>query len=368
MRASRRHLAAAALLVAAGALSSLAPRSDARADAPTLHAAPSPAVEIAIAETTPLSEQTTVSWVSAAGASRRVAELAHPRDASVKGAVLPSTGEIVVALDADDARDRSFASALVVLHEGSAPRTLSRGVAHAAQPIVTDEGRVLIERGAPGPEARDLRGKLAQRIDDLEVTELDPSTGAARPLLTMSGYSAHVAGALGDDALVYRVGPGGADLVAVSRVTRALRVVADLGPLARDFVVDRAARALWFSVRHRDGTARLMQLDVATGASIERASSAQDPVPFALPGGGVGWTDERARVSTSGASLSLSLPPGAFLWGKAAGGGWIAGLVMPRGALPRPVLIDATSGAVAALPAASGARVQVLGLRAGGAK
>ncbi len=368
MRLHRRHVTAVALLAAAGWSFSLGPRSEARADATAGHAPTVSAVEVAIAETVPLSERTVVTWVTPAGSARRVAELAHPRDASVKGAVVPATGDIVVALDATDARDRSFASALVSLRDGAAPRTLASGVAHAAQPIVTDDGRVLIERGAPGAEVTDPHGKLAQRVDDLEVTELDPVTGAARPLLTMSGYSAHVAGALGDEALVYRVTPAGADLVAVDRVARAARVLADVGPLARDFVVDRAGRALWFSVRRRDGTARLVRLDVATGSSSEHGSATRDPVPFALPGGGVAWTDDRAQVSAHGASLTLSLPQGAFLWGKAAGGGWVAGLVMLRGGLPRPVLIDAQSGAQAALPTTSGARAEVLGLRVGGAK
>jgi len=365
---ARRHLVAAPLLACAAWLFSLGPRSAARADPPTQLAPAPAAVEVAIAETAPRGPRTVFRWVSPDGGARRVAELEHPTDASVKGAVAPTTGALYAVVDADDARDRSFASALYRLDEGAPPAVLARGVAHAASPVVTDDGAVLVERGAKGVESLDAAGKLAQRVDDLEVAEIDPATGASRPLLTWAGYSLHVAGALGRDALVYRIGPQGAALVSVDRRTRALRVLADVGPLARDFSVDHAAGAVVFSVRRRDGTARLVRLDLATGATTELAVTRRDPVPFTLAGGGVTWTDDAATVVSAGAGPSFSLPRGAFLRVKAGGGGWLAALVMPPGALPEPVLVPAGAGAPVPLPAAAGARVEILGLRAGGAK
>lgn len=366
MRLLRRHVAAAPLLVAAAWLFSPGSGPVALADAPVALAWP--AAEVALAETTPQSERTLVRWVSPGGGETRVAEVEHPRDASVKGAVLPGTRKIALVVDADAARDRSFASALMLLEAGAAPVTLAREVAHAATPVATDDGRLLVERGAKGKDVLDPGGKLAQRVDDLEVSEVDPATGASHPVFTMAGYTAHVAGAHGDEALVYAVGPRGAELVAVNRRSRALRVVADVGPLARDFSVDRTAGALVFSARRRDGTTRLTRVDLASGSATELAASRRDPVPFVLPGGGVLWTDDDAKTTTFGAGPRLALPERAFFWGKAASGGLVAGLVMPEGALPTPVLVAERDGAVATLPRAEGVRVEVLGLRVGGAK
>lgn len=358
----RRRALALPLLVAAGWMFWLGTRGTAHAD--PLVATAAPAVEVAIVSTPALGEQSTVAWASVGAPPKTVAVLDHPRDASVRGVVLPGTRAIAVALDASDARDRSFASALVVVEEGSAPRRLVAGVAHAALPIATDDGKLLIERGAAGPVAHDADGKLRQRVDDLEVTEVDPATSAARPLFTGAGYTAHVVGALGREALFYRVTPAAAELVAVHRGTRALRVVADVGPLARDFVVDRTTGSVVFSFRRRSGPSTLARVDVASGATTELASFRRDPVPFALPTGGVMFTpDGGVRTHALGAAPTVAVPAGAFFWGKAATSTWVAGLLVPDGALPVPVVV-AADGTTHTLAAPADQRVDVVGFGA----
>jgi hypothetical protein len=172
--------------------------------------------------------------------------------------------------------------------------------------------------------------------------------------------------------VLYRVGPAGADLVAVSLATRALRnVVASWPAAARDFSIDAGTGSL--VVQQLDPSSRtnvLERVDVATGARAVLATVGdRDLVPFVLPTGGVTFTPEGAtRTRTIGAGPEIPLAPGAFFWGRASseGGGFVTGLVVSPRALPSPVVVSMATGAVTPLVVPPDVRVEVAGF-AGGA-
>jgi hypothetical protein len=293
-----------------------------------------------------------------------VLQFEHRPGAVVRGAVLPGT-EIVLAI-ADVAPDRepSWAASLFRLAPGEPPRELIDGVCHASRPLVTPSGRVFVERGSKGAEPQ--AGGQALRVDALTIEEIEPASGAARTIYGGEGYMAHLAGWIGTELFVYRVGPAGADLAAVTPETGAVRVVVPSWPAAaRDFSVD-AARG-WLVAQQADGTwnhptrgVHVERIDAATGARVVLArSGGSDMAPLALPSGATLAAPDGARgaaLAGAGAGVAPRLPSGdGFLWATAlsADGAYLAGLWWPPREQARPQ--PPSPGAAADGPAAAAA-------------
>ncbi len=214
-----------------------------------------------------------------------VARFDHLDDATALGALLPGTQKVLATATVLPG-DASFASALVLLEPGRPTRVLADQVAVSNRPLVTPQGRIFVQRGIAGPvtTAPELPGpKPAQaqlRVDTLRIDEVRLS-GEPRTVLSYRGYTAFLAGSFGSELLVYRAGPDGADLVAVQADTLAVRTLARLEPLARDFVVDEAAHRLVFTLGDpRERAWHVETLDLLTG---ERTRLSSSPLPALLP-------------------------------------------------------------------------------------
>jgi hypothetical protein len=300
------------------------------------------------------------------------ATFTHLEGAVVRGAVIPGTDVVLAVADTLPTRDASFAATMFRLAPHRPPELVCDRVVHASRPLVARGGRVFVSRGRAGLE---IPG--AMRIDELSVDEIDPATGAARTVLAHQGYLAFLAGAFGAEILVYRVGPGGADLVAVDPDTGARRPVApSLAPFARDFSIDPGAGAIVFQERDEldRRTWTIERIDLASGARARlHAGPSMNLAPFAWPGGGVGYNPDGQRgLALLGATRSPvagPLGPGVDLVQSVSpDGAWVAGLHTLAGALPVPFAIDTRSGAAVALAAPPGTRVAVAGFVPGGAR
>lgn len=179
----------------------------------------------------------------APAASAALAALSHHPEGAVQGALLPGKGGAVVAVRELPGRDPSFADALYRLEPGKNPALLARGVAHGNAPLVSERGRLFVQRGVAGPESSD--GQL--RVDRLTIDEVNPKTGALRTVYATFGYTAFLAGHFEGELLVYRVGPEGSSLLAVQQDALAVRTLLASAPLARDFAVDARGAALLFT-------------------------------------------------------------------------------------------------------------------------
>ncbi len=200
------------------------------------------------------------------------ARLTHLPRESVLGALVPRTRQVLAVAATAPLRDLSFASSLFLLEAGKPARLLADRVALSTRPLVTAEGRVFVQRGRAGDG----------RIDSLTIEEIDLGTGRAREVLAFSGYTAFLAGSLGRELLVYRVGPAGADLVAVHADALGVRVlIPKMEALARDFALSADGSALFFT-----------QGDAATGrwfierlelSTLTRTRLASGPTMALLP-------------------------------------------------------------------------------------
>jgi hypothetical protein len=359
---SRLALAGACLSFAAASL--LLPRGGGVA-----RGSPS-AVPGVLALVTPIDGTETSLVVSTSTSSTPLASFEHLAGAVVRGVAL-ADGSVAAIADGLPRRDRSWASVLVRLRAGEAATVLATDLAHASRPVLDGQGGVLIERGAAGELVVGEDGKLRMRVDAIAVERVDVASGATTQLYSGSGYTAHVAGVLGGEVVLYRVGPGGADLVAVSLATQALRTVVPSWPAAaRDFSVDSKAGTL--VVQQADPAQRtnvLERVDVKTGARTVLATAGdRDLVPFVLPTGGVAFTPEGGiRSRTIGAGPEIPLAAGAFFWGRASsdGGGFVTGLVVPPRSLPSPVVVSMATGAVTPLVVPPDARVEIAGFVGG---
>lgn len=298
-------------LVACAALPWLGAGGDATRAAPepatatTTIAAP----EIAVLVGAPEGDSTSLHFVamdgpgtagSGAPLGPAVARFDHAKGAAIRAVTGPAGAEsstvFVIADVAHDEgapeRDPSFDGALLRLRAGDAPTTLADRVVHASRPVVAPGGEVLVARGERGAPS-----KSALRVDVLWVDEIDPETAAARTLTSLEGYLLYVIGATDAEALVYRVSPSGADIVAIDRRTKNERVVEKtLPPFARDFSLDPSEKTLVYLDRvdadpiGAGGSAawHVVRVDLATLAEKElHRGSSMTVVPFALPNGDV---------------------------------------------------------------------------------
>lgn len=185
--------------------------------------------------------------------SAPVARFTHVRRSTVLGALLPGTRTVLAIAQTYDARDPSWAATLVRLEPGKEPVTLVERVAHSTRPLVTRDGRVFVQRGREGEG----------RVDAITIDEVNPRTGAPRSIHAFSGYTAFLVAGYEGEVIAYRVGPSGADLVAIHRDALGVRVLAKLAPMARDFVSD--GRVVFFTTADAEGWL-IARVDLRSGA------------------------------------------------------------------------------------------------------
>jgi hypothetical protein len=374
-------LAAAALLSAgpAGpppALAAPDPAStgvgDRRSPSPSGAGAPA----VLLLATRPGASHTTLhlATLGAADPGPAVATLGHLPDAVVRASALPGTDVVVATADAAPGRDLSFNATLSRLRPHAPPEPLCDRVVHASRPLVTAAGRVFVARGVAGPEpsSPEPGGAAPLRIDALSIDEVDPATGATRVVHTLSGQLLFLAGAWKDEIVLYRVSPGGADVIAVDADSGAERPIAAVLPYARDFSIDEGSGALVFQERDEsDPRAWVVdRMDLATGRRERLASSPSHALaPHAWPGGGVAFTQgRRAGLALLGAAAGVRAPlgPGVdAIQAISPDRAWVAALHTSPSALPIPFAIRAATGEVAAIPAPAGARLAVAGFAPG---
>ncbi len=293
-----------------------------------------------------------------------VARFAHVEGSSVAGALLPGTRVVVATATLVPTRDPSFASGLVRLEPGQPARLLASGLAVGARPLVTAEGRVFVARGVAGPMPEDGRGAL--RVDALSVVEVSPDTGRLRPVYEVRGYVTHLAGALGRELVIYEVRPAGARLLAVHVDTLAVRVLlADLAPLARDFVVDALRRRVLFTQGDPSTHAwHVAALDLSTG-TLARLAEGPDValLPAVLPGGAVAVSPgPGAGLVVAGGARALPPQGEGYERLRAVHEGVAIGLHERPSAFPAPFAVELSTGEAVRLLAAPDARLDVAGV------
>lgn len=233
--------------------------------------------------------------ITAAGAieSKTVGSVHHAPFAVLRGDARGAT--VFVVADEDGARG-DFGAALLAV-DGAGTRKLVGGVGHARRPLASADGLVYVERGEPGAPPSDAR---SLRVDTLHLDAVDPSSGASRVVCTYSGYALHLAGERAGSLLVYRVGPGGADVAAVDRASGAVTSLSSVEPFARDFGVDESSGALVFAGRSQDAWT-VERLDLTTRALTELSRDAeQQSSPLALAGSIAQTAPRRTGLSLAG--------------------------------------------------------------------
>lgn len=345
-------------LVACEAESPTAGRAPTRAQAlsPSEPAPP----RLALLSTRPGSSETSLHFAlpGAPGAAPAAVRFAHAPDGEVRGALVPGTERVVVVADMERRRDPSFGAWLLTVEPGREPKVLAKGCYHASRPLLLPTGRVLVQRGAPGPEL-----PSAQRVDSLSVDELDPETGALRQIHTFQGYITHLAGLFDGEVLLYRVAPEAADLVAVDVESGAVRVLLSPIPaLARDFSVDRSARSLVYT--NHDGSGWLVErLSLDSGARQELARAGGMWItPSVWPSGGVLINDGRGAVVLGGAGPSRALGPGFDeVRSVSPDGLHVALLHRVPSSFAEAFVSSADGGRVTRVAAPAGARLEIAG-------
>ena len=293
-----------------------------------------------------------------------LASLDH-REGGALAAAVTSDGIVVASADEDPGPDLSFGATLFAIPgAGGQPRALADRLVHASRPVATPDGKVVVARGEPGiaPPAG------SYRIDMLSVDEIDPATRDARILFSSEGYLLFVIGTIDNDAVVYSVGPEGAEIVAIDRTSRHAREVARVAPYARDFSIE--GHGLVFLDRDETNSRawEVVRLDVRNGTR-SRPYSGGSPalVPFALPGGDVLLTLDADRgpttlFGTGIAQRDPALGPGtAHIAAISADHAFATGTMHSSGALGRPFVIDLATGDARFLDAPPGSRATVAG-------
>ncbi len=239
------------------------------------------APEVALLSTSPGSDTTELRFqpLGDARLARPASRLTHAPHESVLGAVVPGTRQVVaVAVAAEGAfgseprGDLSFAANVFLLEANQPSRRLTDRCVLGSRPLVTAEGRVFVQRGRVG----------ANRIDALTIDEVNLSTGRTREVLAFTGYLTFLAGHIGRELLVYRVGPQTADLVAVHADALAVRVlIPSMQPLARDFALTADHSALLFT--QGDGATGQWYLERLDLKSLALTRLAEGPTMALLP-------------------------------------------------------------------------------------
>lgn len=352
---------------------------DGRAQTPvasngTEHAMAAPRVALLV--TQPGAMHTSL-YLAAPGDSKApvpVATFTHLAGATARGVVVPGTETVIAAADTAETRDASFNASLFRVAPHAPPEVLCDRVVHASRPLVTADGRVFVARGMAGAEPTSARLE-DMRVDALAIDEVDPSTGATRTVHSTSGYLTFLAGSYGGEILVYRVGPSGADIVAIEPDSTDVRtVVPSLPPFARDFSVDPVTGTLVWQGRHETDSHRwtIESADLVTGARSRLfESDSMNMVPYVLPGGTVLYSPEgRGGLSVLGGDRAAPLGEGADWVLAISEDQRVLGVLHTvQGALPVPFVIDVESGQTAIVRTPTGTRAAIAGfVSAGGAK
>jgi hypothetical protein len=251
---------------------------------------------------------------------------------------------------------------------GKDAQQLVRGVGHARLPLASEDGLVYVERGASGA----VPPPAHVREDAISIDAVDPSSGASRALYTWTGYALHLAGELGRELFVYRVGSTGTDLLALDRTTGVSRLVTSLAPFARDFSIDSSRRAMVLSNRDPHDAHRwvVLRIDLASGAATELASAVDDaPSPFALLQGNVAYSAPgRNGLAFDGPAGAAPLAPlGAgfdAVRAASAHGAWIALLHVPASGYDESVAVHLSTRRVVRLVGRD-ERVEIAGFLGG---
>lgn len=326
-RRLRRGLALVATAVAAGALLAALPYGEpsSRAAAPEAL----PVTEVAVLATPRSIDATSVeirferidtsSRPSSSATSTPLGTIALPREGVARGDVVPGARAVVVVADGTAprgprARETDFAAVLYGADEAHGVTRLADGIVHASRPLASLDGAIYVERGVAGVDVSTGDGRAGRlRVDNLSVDAVDRASASIRAVYTWSGYALHIAGELDGELVVYRVGPGVAEIVAIDRATARSRVVAAVPPFARDFTLDGQARSLVMSnLDAHDATLWVVErVDLATGLRTRvMATRDEAAVPFALEGTGLAW-------ATRSGGRGSTLPRGARLFAPA---------------------------------------------------
>lgn len=308
--------------------------------------------------------------VGAAADLAPVSTFAHLPDATVRATIVPGKTDVLATADVTPTRDASFNAGLFLLRPHTPPVRLVDRIVHASTPLVTAQGRVFVSRGEPGKE---VEGQM--RIDTLSIDEIDLVSGQARSVHQMQGYLLFLAGAFGDEIIVYRLAPGHADIVAIESTSGKVRTIAlDIPPFARDFSIDAQHRTLVFQNRHESDsqTWTIERIDLATGKGRQLYSSdSMTLAPFVLPRGGVLYNPSGRGLSSLDTPISIAGPLGSGVDVVAAStndGRYLAALHTQPGSFAVPFVVDTQSGAARVLPAPPNTRLTLAGfVEAGGA-
>jgi len=294
----------------------------------------------------------------------------HAPGGDVRAALLPGAQAAVLSARATTRRDHSFDYGLYLAPAGAPATLLCTEVAQASRPLVTASGRLFVTRGLAGPTA----SPAEYRVDALRIDEVDPASGSSTTVHAFSGYLLHLAGSDGGRLLLYRVGPKGADVVALDPDGGGVKVlIAKLPPFARDFSIDRAGHRLIFRGRHESDPKRwtVEALDLSNGSLVRLYQGGSFSLaPHAWPGGGVALNPRRAGLQLLGSSDRLSAPLGAgvdVVRAFSSSGRFVALLHTVQGALPVAFVIDRASGQARRLPTSAGQRIAIAGFLPAGA-
>lgn len=333
---------------------------------PSLCAAP-PVAVVATSPGTGQSELYVLPLCPAAGSAppAPVLRLDHEPGGDLRAELIGGTDTVVVTAPAVARRDVSYNGGLYALRQGADPRLLSHGVVHASRPLVTPSGRIFVSRGVAGPLPADPQ---TTRSDQLSIDEVDLATGQSRSVHTHQGFAAHLAGWYDGEILVYRVGPSGADIVAVDPDAGTLRsVLPTLPPFARDFSVDPSRGVLVYRGRHDTLSQRwvLDELDLATGTTTRLAESDRFALaPHAWPDGAVAFNPAGRGLSLLGSSDPVSSPlgPGVdVVRATSRDGRYVAALHTVSGRFAVPFVVDRRTGQAAPLGVPARTRSAIAG-------
>lgn len=299
---------------------------------------------------------------SAGSGPTTIARFSHVPDGEVRGALLPDATRAVVVADMERRRDPSFGAWLLGVKPGGDTHVLAKGCVHATRPWVLPTGRVLVQRGEPGP---DLDPSAAQagalRTDALRIDEVDPESAAVRTVHAFPGYITHVAGVLDGEVVVYRVAHQGADLIAVSLESGSVRVLAQpIVAQARDFSVDPSTRSLVYANLASSGWAvERLFVDSGKRETIAHAEGMW-VTPSVWPSGGVLVNDGRGAVTLGGSGPNRPLGAG-FDEVAATRDGHVALVHRVPSGFPQVFVTTADGAGVTLVPAPTGHRLSVVG-------
>ena len=211
------------------------------------------------------------------------ARIEHVADGTVRGAVVDAT-TLLVAVEEDTGRDRSYSGALYLIDlgtHGSTTRLPIERLAYASTPMVAGRSAFL-QTGHAGL-ARDPR---RMRDDELTITQLDLDTGHTEEVLALRGQLAYPVGVSEDthELVAYLLGPpgtiGDGGRLAAVQLAATNGPVRDLGRIgtARDLSLatlatglsHAAGPAVIFESRDEDGARAVFALALAGGSARER--------------------------------------------------------------------------------------------------